>query len=628
MSRIGPSLARRQNRGPAPGRVWLKWILACVCAGLLCGCPGPQPAPNPDDRSAQTDRDAKPQPLNSTDPYWVYQGNPHAKIAVVFVHGIFGDTNGTWTNANGKRFFDLLRSAPGIGDKVDVYAFGFTSKMLGQGSLDVRESSLKLHEYLDYHGVSQYDSIVFVAHSMGGLVVMRELISHPELSAKTPLLMLYATPQEGADITRIAKYVIANNAIRQMLPADANDYLKQLSDDWVGLKSSGAAPKVICAYETVKTGPVLIVPWTSATRFCDEAPPGIAGADHIGIVKPDRQEHESVVKLVNALRKYVLPRLDAGTWETPDFSPETDKWVYTLAQANDLNHAGLINKSPTRQDYKIVLPQNSKLWISPETTPRSVAAGSREDLKLFVYGVPQAEYSFTLQLASLPQRTVVVRIPDLAAARAAKAQQIEAIAQAVNARLDSEQADAAFKSLPDPQKWQLLANAAQSSIAESSPELPAGARWVAAADSLAQLGILESSVAAMRVVEQDYPQTAQAPAVRQLAAQVSAQSGKRDVFVAMPVPVLKDKDPALPRNEVVLYSASDSPALLKLARNLESTPATRSNGLSLKGDILKSQGDEAGAARAYSEAKSIRFTPLLDTKLKHAVENAQRGRET
>ncbi|ALN92539.1 alpha/beta fold hydrolase [Lysobacter gummosus] len=625
MSSIGPTLPGRA-RGKSPtGRAWLNLLFACAFALLACGCPGPAPTPD----GTETRNNAKPQPVNTTDPYWVHQGNPHAKIAVVFVHGIFGDTSGTWTNANGTRFFDLLRSAPGIGDKVDIYAFGFTSRMFAQGSLDIREASLKLHEYLDYHGVSHYDSVVFVAHSMGGLVVMRELISHPDLSAKTPLLMLYATPQQGSQITNIAKYIVVNNnAIRQMLPADANDYLKQLSDDWMGLKSSGAAPKVICAYETVKTGPVTIVPWTSATRFCDEAPPGIAGADHITIVKPDRQEHESVVKLVNALRKYALPRLDATTWETPDFSPETDKWVYTLTQVNDLNHAGLINKSLTRQDYRITLPANSKLLISPEQTPRSVAPGNREDLRLVVYGELQPEYSFGLQLASLPQRTVLVRIPNLAAAKAAKAQQIEAVAKAVNMRIESQAGDASFKALSDESKWQLLADTAQSSIAESSPELPAGARWVAAADLLSQLGILESSALAMRIVEKDYPQTAQSPAVRQLAAQVSAQSGKKDVFVATPMPVLKDKESAQPRNEVVLASAGDSQALLELAKHLESTPATKSNGLSLKGDILKSRGDEAGAARAYSEAKSIRFTPVLDSKFKHAAANAQRGRDT
>ena len=67
-------------------------------------------------------------------------------VAVVFVHGLFGDTLGTWTHANGGTFFKYLKASPQVGAQVDVFAFGFTSKMLGSGSLDIREAANKLHE--------------------------------------------------------------------------------------------------------------------------------------------------------------------------------------------------------------------------------------------------------------------------------------------------------------------------------------------------------------------------------------------------------------------------------------------------------------------------------------------------
>ncbi|QQP98077.1 esterase/lipase family protein [Lysobacter enzymogenes] len=467
--------------------------------------------------------------LNQTDPRWVRQSQPHARIAVVFIHGIFGDTLGTWTHANGKSFFDYLASAPEVGDKVDIYAFGFTSRMFGQGSQDIREASIKLNDYLQYHGVDQYDTVVFVAHSMGGLVAMRELTEHPKLSAKVPLMVFYATPQEGSDITRIARYVVSNNAIRQMLPADGNDFLKDLSDRWSNLRGSGQAPKVICAYETMKTHGELIVPWSSATRFCDEAAPGIADADHLSIVKPDRQEHESVVKLVVALRKYALPRIQDASWETPEFVPDADVWRYTLLNADEINHAGLINRSDTAQNFRIALPQGSKLLILPEVTPQRVAAGAREDLKLLVFGAPQPEYRFGLQLASLPERTVVVRIADLAAAQAARARALEHTAQAINAHIDAG-GEAAFAELPDSEKWQQVAQAAQDSIAASAPELPAGARWAAAAEALSALGLADSSKVALRTVAQEFPQTARVPAVLDLDKKVEVQVKKKAVL--------------------------------------------------------------------------------------------------
>jgi hypothetical protein len=94
---------------------------------------------------------------NTTDPHWVYPRNPQNKVAVVFIHGLFGDTNGTWTNKNGKTFFELLKENPDVGPNVDIYAFGFTSEMIGAGSLDIAEAAAKLNEFLDFHRVSSYD---------------------------------------------------------------------------------------------------------------------------------------------------------------------------------------------------------------------------------------------------------------------------------------------------------------------------------------------------------------------------------------------------------------------------------------------------------------------------------------
>ena len=52
---------------------------------------------------------------------------------MVFVHGIFGDTVGTWTHGSGPGVFELLKTNPAIGPRVDLFAFGYTSNMLRPG---------------------------------------------------------------------------------------------------------------------------------------------------------------------------------------------------------------------------------------------------------------------------------------------------------------------------------------------------------------------------------------------------------------------------------------------------------------------------------------------------------------
>lgn len=258
---------------------------------------------------------------NAADPRWIVQANPKSKHAIVFIHGLFGDTVETWTNGSGTRFFDLIGSSS-VGKQFDLYAFGYTSQMLGSGSLNIVEAIGKLNEYLKFHGVLDYDSITFVGHSMGGLVILQHLLRDGALRGKVPLVALYATPQEGAQIAVIGDKVALNPALAQLLPADANAYLQQLDADWKRLPERDR-PFVACGYETKPLAGVPVVPYSSATRFCSKQALAIDDADHLAIVKPDRSEHPSVVLLVNALRDHVISppagnrRLDIKVSFTP-----------------------------------------------------------------------------------------------------------------------------------------------------------------------------------------------------------------------------------------------------------------------------------------------------------------------
>ena len=118
----------------------------------------------------------------------------------------------------------------------------------------------------------------------------------------------------------IGKEFSPNSALAQMTPADGNALLQSLSDEWQSI-TGGARPHVRCAYEKTAVGPAKIVPWTSATRFCEGAPPAIE-ASHITIVKPDRPGADAILVLVSALNDYVLSKSLEAKLETPDFTPK------------------------------------------------------------------------------------------------------------------------------------------------------------------------------------------------------------------------------------------------------------------------------------------------------------------
>ena len=242
---------------------------------------------------------------NSTLPDWIEpRSNPPAKHAIVFIHGLFGDTRGTWTNGHGTSFFDLLRSSA-VGGQFDIYAFGYTSNELKPGSLNLVEATAMLDQYLSFHKVLNYGSITFVGHSMGGLVILNYLIHNENVRRKVNLVTLYATPQEGAQIAVIGDKVARNPALVQLLPMESNAFLQQLDADWKQIPER-KRPFVACGYETKPLLGVTIVPFGSATRFCSGQAMPIQNADHLEVAKPDGPEHPSVVLLVNSLQKYVV----------------------------------------------------------------------------------------------------------------------------------------------------------------------------------------------------------------------------------------------------------------------------------------------------------------------------------
>ena len=240
---------------------------------------------------------------NTSDPQWISRQEPNAPVAVVFVHGIFGDTIGTWSGSK-TSFFDILKQN---NPNVDIFAFGFTSSMFKRGSLAVDEAANLLYARLENEGVLAYPSIFFVNHSMGGLIVMRMLIQRPDVREKTPEIVLFGTPTEGAQITKLASRVINNPALVDMLPADKNTFLRSLDTDFKALSNK---PRVWCGYEKIPIAGVMIVPSTSASRLCDSSL--AIAANHIDIVKPDRVKHDSFMIVQQALKKLLTPCRNAS----------------------------------------------------------------------------------------------------------------------------------------------------------------------------------------------------------------------------------------------------------------------------------------------------------------------------
>jgi hypothetical protein len=575
---------------------------ALVAVLLLAGCPKKSSPPAP-----QADVDPEPQ--------WMLRQKPPAKVALVFVHGVTGDMVGTWTATNGRKFWDLVDENPSLSKRTDAFVFGFPSYFLKGGSFDIDQAANRLHQRIKDGGVLDYPAVVFVAHSMGGLVVMRELLTHREILDKVPVVMFYATPMEGSLAADVGKYFSPNTALGQMTDAQGNALLRIIDSDWKSIPDQ-TRPKVRCAYENMPMGPITVVRWASATRYCDGATPAIEG-DHSTIVKPERPNSDAIVILANALNDYVLGKQLEPKLETPDFPPDGNApHVFILRDSFGRQSARLVNAGGGRLRYTFAEISDPSLWLVPEDTPRDIPANDKVYMTIGLgRGATKSEYQFTLKTDS--DMRVTVRVPDLAAVVAQQQGSAVKVAEQINTALtDPQRLQQYQKEAPDGQgAATALVQVARDELARQSPGVPEATQWMLTADLLTSLNWPSLAVTALQNAEQVSPAIARTPRAKFLAGVVAFQSGDAQVFKTVATPVFKLED--LKEWNVKQPLATGGAATLgeNIADKMALYPGLKVFGYSLRGDVEFAKGNSDGARAAYKAAEAIRPSPSVSGRL-------------
>jgi pimeloyl-ACP methyl ester carboxylesterase len=211
-----------------------------------------------------------------------YERNEKKDRVIVFVHGIFSSAIYTCTCSKNKVYWHVLLLQDSAFADSDVYVVAYETPYLGN-RMTIDEVVSSMANRFEYDKVFSHREVVFVAHSLGGLVVQRFLLTHREYAKRVPFIFFYSTPETGSQLARLAQVFSADPLLDQMFPGDKNGYLLNLENEWI---AANFEVKRFCAYETKPLKGVLVVDRLSGTRNCGNKTPIPITKDHSDIVKP------------------------------------------------------------------------------------------------------------------------------------------------------------------------------------------------------------------------------------------------------------------------------------------------------------------------------------------------------
>lgn len=251
---------------------------------------------------------------------WIREVSEEAEapIVVVFVHGLLSDGEGCWLHQNGTYWPDLLSTHENAGH-VGIYEFTYQTDFFS-GSYNLGNVVDVLKECLHLDGVIQARKLVFVAHSMGGIIVRRYLVQRCDELVERGVelgLFLIASPSLGSPyanwLSPIAK-LMGHSQGQVLTFCQSNHWLNDLNGDFRNLLARGKAivygrelvEDQFIAFKRFRWFTQVVPPFTGNAFFGESIK--IPRSDHFSISKPENNnalQHRLLCDFIEKLTQQV-----------------------------------------------------------------------------------------------------------------------------------------------------------------------------------------------------------------------------------------------------------------------------------------------------------------------------------
>lgn len=261
----------------------------------------------------------------------------NSDIAIIFVHGFWSNSKTAWGKDYQSSWVNLVVQEVQFQDD-GVYVFDYPTRFLSN-NFNLRECSNLLLEELYYLNLHEKRRLIFVCHSMGGIIVKKMLIENEGMFIRNQTIigiLLVSCPSMGSSFaTKFAGIAKAFNNSQAIRLIEENPWLEELDEQFQNLIGEqtenlrfGRDNFFIYGKEIYEDLPLgtekknifiyflklsflkePIVPKSSAARNFPK-PQRIVGSDHISISKPHERESQQHIYLCNLIKSIHNYRID------------------------------------------------------------------------------------------------------------------------------------------------------------------------------------------------------------------------------------------------------------------------------------------------------------------------------
>lgn len=240
---------------------------------------------------------------------WIQKIN-NPEVSVVFVHGFLSNGQDCWTNAQSNAYWpDLLKNEPDF-NEIGIYVYTYQTDFFS-GNYTLGDVVDDLKERLTLDQVTNSKKLVFVCHSMGGIVARKLLVSREhDFQQKNIGLFFVASPSLGSDYANWLKPLaqLMNHSQADVLRfSQNNQWLNDLNKDFKNLLGSNRL--IIHGKEIIEDKFIILTKWFihkqvvepfSGALYFPE-PYKLPASDHFSIAKPENSnamQHRLLVQFI------------------------------------------------------------------------------------------------------------------------------------------------------------------------------------------------------------------------------------------------------------------------------------------------------------------------------------------